>query len=139
MITQAQQVTHYDWLTSGEKSGSMTVTQINEQHTITTFEFNDRGRGPKIRDEIWTNDDATIKKRGPRHPSSRLRREDEGKVRSSRSRMSSIDPRQLDIGRLQDAERLPVRETTGALATRTRSCERLNPVSAARPETASDD
>ncbi|WDE05160.1 amidohydrolase family protein [Thalassomonas viridans] len=62
LFSQAQQVIKYDWLTSGEKSGSMEVTYIDDKHTVTTSEFNDRGRGPKIRDEIWLNDQGMISK-----------------------------------------------------------------------------
>ena len=59
---QAQEVIKYDWLTLGEKSGSMIVTHINDEHSITSFEFNDRGRGPKLTDEIWLNLDGTLLK-----------------------------------------------------------------------------
>jgi hypothetical protein len=59
---QAQQTIEYDWLTLGKKSGSMSVKIIDENHTVATFEFNDRGRGPMLVDEIWLNDDLTIQK-----------------------------------------------------------------------------
>lgn len=59
---QAAQKIEYDWLTLGKKSGSMSVKVIDKKHSITTFEFNDRGRGPSLVDEIWLNDDLTIHK-----------------------------------------------------------------------------
>jgi len=62
LTTQAAQKIEYDWLTLGKKSGSMSVNLIDKKHSITTFEFNDRGRGPKLVDEIWLNDDLTIRK-----------------------------------------------------------------------------
>ncbi|WDD99339.1 amidohydrolase family protein [Thalassomonas actiniarum] len=62
LMSQAQQVIKYDWLTSGEKSGFMEVTHLDDKHSVTTFEFNDRGRGPKLRDEIWLNDQGIISK-----------------------------------------------------------------------------
>ena len=58
---KSEQTITYDWLTLGKKSGSMIVTLLDDKHSITKFEFNDRGRGPKLTDEIWLNDDATIK------------------------------------------------------------------------------
>lgn len=62
VTTQAEQNIEYDWLTQGKKSGSMSVKIIDTRHSITTFEFNDRGRGPLLVDEIWLNEDLTIHK-----------------------------------------------------------------------------
>jgi hypothetical protein len=45
----------FDWLTGNKTSGSL-VTQIRQDGTrITDFQFNDRGRGPKIRESARTN------------------------------------------------------------------------------------
>lgn len=45
----------YDWLTLGKKSGSLSVQHDEENQYQVRFEFNDRGRGPKI-DEVITVD-----------------------------------------------------------------------------------
>jgi hypothetical protein len=51
---------HYDWLTAGEVSGSH-VRVIREDGTrVTDFEFNDRGRGPKIHEELKTGEDGML-------------------------------------------------------------------------------
>jgi hypothetical protein len=48
----------YDWLTAGEVSGSL-LLQIREDGTrIADFEFNDRGRGPKLHEEVRFGDDG---------------------------------------------------------------------------------
>jgi imidazolonepropionase-like amidohydrolase len=48
----------YDWLTAGEVSGSH-VLQIRADGTrVADFEFNDRGRGPKIHEEISLGSDG---------------------------------------------------------------------------------
>lgn len=49
----AETVIHkYDWLTNGTVSGGLVVTIIDEQHREVRFEFNDRGRGPKLSEQI---------------------------------------------------------------------------------------
>jgi hypothetical protein len=56
----ADELRHYDWLTAGKVSGSH-VRIIREDGTrITEFEFNDRGRGPKIHEELKTGEDGKI-------------------------------------------------------------------------------
>lgn len=62
LTVHASKTIHYDWLTLGKKSGSMVVEIIDDKHSRTLFDFNDRGRGPKITDEIWLNDDLSIHK-----------------------------------------------------------------------------
>ncbi len=47
---------HYDWLTADKVSGSH-VLQIKADGTrLADFEFNDRGRGPKIHEELKTDE-----------------------------------------------------------------------------------
>jgi imidazolonepropionase-like amidohydrolase len=42
----------YDWLTAGEVSGSLVLQIRQDGGRVGDFEFNDRGRGPKIHEEI---------------------------------------------------------------------------------------
>lgn len=50
----------YDWITAGEVSGSH-VLQIRPNGLRTAdFEFNDRGRGPKIHEELRVADDGAL-------------------------------------------------------------------------------
>jgi hypothetical protein len=54
------QTIRYDWLTAGEVSGAH-VLQIREDGTrVAEFEFNDRGRGPKIHEELRFGPDGTL-------------------------------------------------------------------------------
>lgn len=56
----AENVRHYDWLTAGKVSGSH-VRVIQEDGTrVTDFEFNDRGRGPSIHEELKTGENGTL-------------------------------------------------------------------------------
>jgi hypothetical protein len=51
---------HYDWLTAGKVSGSL-VLMIREDGTRTAdFQFNDRGRGPKIHAESRADESGMI-------------------------------------------------------------------------------
>jgi hypothetical protein len=53
------QTIRYDWLTAGEVSGAH-VLQIRADGTrVADFEFNDRGRGPKIHEELRFEPDGT--------------------------------------------------------------------------------
>jgi len=50
----------YDWLTAGQVSGSQ-VLQIREDGSrVADFEFNDRGRGPRIHEETQIGDDGSM-------------------------------------------------------------------------------
>ena len=51
----AKEVIQYDWLTMGKKSGEHIVTIKDDKSIEATFEFNDRGRGPKVK-ELLTFD-----------------------------------------------------------------------------------
>lgn len=44
-------IRHYDWLTAGEVSGSHVLVIREDGMRLADFEFNDRGRGPKIHEE----------------------------------------------------------------------------------------
>jgi len=56
----ADEVRAYEWLTGGEVSGSLQTTWREDGARSTEFEFNDRGRGPKIHEIIETGDDGTV-------------------------------------------------------------------------------
>jgi hypothetical protein len=57
---QDARTAHYDWLTAGEVSGAH-VLQIRADGTrVADFEFNDRGRGPKIHEELGVASDGTL-------------------------------------------------------------------------------
>ena len=47
-----EQIREYEWLTNGVKSGSLIITYKKDGSRATAFEFNDRGRGPLINEEI---------------------------------------------------------------------------------------
>lgn len=47
-----QKTVTYDWLTLGKKSGELKVTYLGDGKQTADFEFNDRGRGPKITETI---------------------------------------------------------------------------------------
>ena len=56
----ADELRHYDWLTAGKVSGSH-VRVIREDGTrVTDFEFNDRGRGPKIHEELKIGENGML-------------------------------------------------------------------------------
>lgn len=50
----------YTWLTIGEPSGSMLVTEAGEGSTRVSFEFNDRGRGPETTSILRINDQGVL-------------------------------------------------------------------------------
>lgn len=51
----------YDWLTQGERSGSLVTRVEADGRLVSDFEFNDRGRGPKQHEEIAIAADGTIR------------------------------------------------------------------------------
>jgi len=58
VTAQASATVAYDWLTAGTVSGSH-VVQIRPDGTrVADFEFNDRGRGPKIHEELKVGADG---------------------------------------------------------------------------------
>ncbi|MFC1740687.1 hypothetical protein ACFL0N_04335, partial [Pseudomonadota bacterium] len=57
-VGQADELRHYDWLTAGKVSGSHVRLIRDDGTRVTEFEFNDRGRGPKIHEEIRTGEDG---------------------------------------------------------------------------------
>ena len=50
----------YDWLTAGEVSGSHVLNIGADGVRTADFEFNDRGRGPKIHEELTVAADGTL-------------------------------------------------------------------------------
>jgi hypothetical protein len=51
----------YEWLTNGEKTGSLVLTIDTEQGTRSAvFEFNDRGRGPAITEVTRLSDEGQV-------------------------------------------------------------------------------
>jgi imidazolonepropionase-like amidohydrolase len=50
----------YDWLTAGQVSGSMALQIRPDGSRVGDFEFNDRGRGPKIHEELQVASDGTL-------------------------------------------------------------------------------
>lgn len=49
---------HYDWLTAGKVSGSFILQVREDGSRMADFEFNDRGRGPKIHEVATVGDDG---------------------------------------------------------------------------------
>jgi hypothetical protein len=56
----ADETRHYDWLTAGKVSGSHVLVIESDGTRVTDFEFNDRGRGPKLHDVLKTGDDGML-------------------------------------------------------------------------------
>lgn len=56
----AGETRRYDWLTAGEVSGSHLLTVRDDGTRESEFAFNDRGRGPKIREAIGTGPDGML-------------------------------------------------------------------------------
>lgn len=46
---------HYDWITADKVSGSHVLQIMADGTRVADFEFNDRGRGPKLHDELKTD------------------------------------------------------------------------------------
>ena len=56
----AEDSTLYDWLIAGKVSG-FHVRLIRDDGTrVTDFEFNDRGRGPRLHEELKTGPDGML-------------------------------------------------------------------------------
>jgi hypothetical protein len=51
---------HYDWLTAGKVSGSQVLVVRDDGARVSDFEFNDRGRGPKIHEELKTGENEML-------------------------------------------------------------------------------
>ena len=51
---------NYQWLTMGKPSGAQTVTYYKDGHVETEFYFTDRGRGLKIKESIWLNEQGLV-------------------------------------------------------------------------------
>jgi hypothetical protein len=56
----ADEARNYEWLTAGEVSGSLLMTVRDDNTRISDFQFNDRGRGPKIHEQIETGENGMI-------------------------------------------------------------------------------
>jgi hypothetical protein len=56
----ADETRRYDWLTAGEVSGSQVLVIRDDGVRVSDFEFNDRGRGPKIHEELKTGDHGLL-------------------------------------------------------------------------------
>jgi hypothetical protein len=57
---QEASTTRYDWLTAGEVSGSHLLQIREDGARVADFEFNDRGRGPKIHEEARFGGDGSL-------------------------------------------------------------------------------
>jgi hypothetical protein len=57
---QAGERRHYDWVTADEVSGSHVLVIREDGTRVSDFEFNDRGRGPKIHEELKTGEDGML-------------------------------------------------------------------------------
>lgn len=56
----ADEMRMYEWLTAGEVTGGLVMTVREDGSRVSDFEFNDRGRGPKIHEEIETDENGRI-------------------------------------------------------------------------------
>jgi len=56
----AARTVHYDWLTAGQVSGSLQLQIGEDGSRVADFEFNDRGRGPKIHEVFRIAGDGTL-------------------------------------------------------------------------------
>ena len=59
MAEEARTV-RYDWLTAGQVSGALQLHVREDGSRVADFEFNDRGRGPKIHEELQVAADGTL-------------------------------------------------------------------------------
>ena len=60
LLAQETVVRHYDWLTAGEVSGSHVLQIKPDGSRVSDFEFNDRGRGPRIHEVLVTGEDGML-------------------------------------------------------------------------------
>ena len=58
--TPAEEIRRYDWITAGEVSGSHVLVLRDDGARVSDFEFNDRGRGPKIHELLETGDQGLL-------------------------------------------------------------------------------
>ena len=58
--TLADETQRYEWLTAGEVSGSHVRLIQDDGTRVTDFEFNDRGRGPKIHEVLKTDESGRL-------------------------------------------------------------------------------
>ena len=56
----ADETQRYEWLTAGKVSGSHVRLIRDDGTRVTDFEFNDRGRGPKLHEELQTGKDGML-------------------------------------------------------------------------------
>jgi hypothetical protein len=59
-LLHAGEIRNYDWLTNGAVSGSLVMTVIDGQHREIKFEFNDRGRGPELFEQIRLDETGNL-------------------------------------------------------------------------------
>ena len=60
IMAAAEESRHYDWLTAGKISGSHDLLIRDDGLRVTDLEYNDRGRGPKIHEELMAGDDGIL-------------------------------------------------------------------------------
>lgn len=56
----ADETRHYDWLTAGKVSGSHVLVIETDGTRVIDFEFNDRGRGPKLNEVLKIGDGGVL-------------------------------------------------------------------------------
>jgi hypothetical protein len=56
----ADETQRYDWLIAGKLSGSHVRVLREDGTRVTDFEFNDRGRGPKLHEELRAGENETL-------------------------------------------------------------------------------
>ena len=56
----ADETRRYDWITAGEVSGSHVLVVRDDGARVSDFEFNDRGRGPKIHEVLETGESGML-------------------------------------------------------------------------------
>ena len=56
----ADETRRYDWITAGEISGSHVLVVRDDGARVSDFEFNDRGRGPKIHEVLETGESGML-------------------------------------------------------------------------------
>ena len=59
-IAQEPTIRHYDWLTADKVSGSHVLEIRADGKRVADFEFNDRGRGPKIHEEAKSDETGML-------------------------------------------------------------------------------
>lgn len=59
-LGQEPAIRNYDWVSSGNVSGSLMVDQAADGSLQAEFEFNDRGRGPKLSETSMVNENGLL-------------------------------------------------------------------------------